>query len=118
LNKVLPTVKILTFSRGEMIKDELRRSQTKNQQKPFFNNLASTHAYYAPVIGLDRFIKIRPQAEKNDFSTRFFNIFRQSVSFQIEFSMILCFLFDRYEFWNNSFSESFPKIFRELAEKQ
>jgi hypothetical protein len=27
LNKVLPTVKILTFSRGESIKDELRHSQ-------------------------------------------------------------------------------------------
>jgi hypothetical protein len=30
LHKVLPTVKILTFSRGESIKDELRRSQNNS----------------------------------------------------------------------------------------
>jgi Immunoglobulin I-set domain len=49
-----------------------------------------------------------PKQKKNvlrDFSIFFF---RERV-FQIEFSMILCFIFDRYEFWNNSFSESFSK---------
>jgi hypothetical protein len=81
------------------------------------NRKMLTNANRIEFFLIDYNISADPQAEKT-CPTRFFNIFLQSVSFQIEFSMILCFLFDLYEFWNNSFSESFPKIFRELAEKQ
>jgi hypothetical protein len=62
-------------------------------------------------------VGIDPKQKSKNFPTRFFNIFLQNVCFQIEFSIILWFLFDRYEFWNNSFSEIFPKMFREPAEK-